>query len=158
MSLFKNEINNYYVNKWYQECQQKPKLRTYITFKNNFETAQYILMYMNRQQRSLLAQLRCGILPLHIETGRFKTVRDDNHNCFRRINKSERLCHICKSGDIEDETHFICVCVVNMKYIEKYSLARHLQPITNSKIYVILKNLYLMRNEIKALLTFLQEA
>ena len=46
-------------------------------------------MYMNRQQRSLLAQLRCGILPLHIETGRFKTVRDENHNCFRRMNKSE---------------------------------------------------------------------
>ena len=39
-------------------------------------------MYMNRQQRSLLAQLRCGILPLHIETGRFKTVRADNHSCF----------------------------------------------------------------------------
>ena len=94
-------------------------------------------MYMNRQQRSLLAQVRCGKLPLHIETGRFKTVRDENHSFFRRMNKSERLCHICNSGDIEDETHFICVCVVNMKYIEKY---------------------YLMRNEIKALSTFLQEA
>ena len=32
----------------------------------------YILMYMNRQQRSLpvLAQIRCGILVIHIETGR----------------------------------------------------------------------------------------
>ena len=33
MSLFKGEIYNYYVDKWYQECQQKPKLRTYLTFK-----------------------------------------------------------------------------------------------------------------------------
>ena len=59
MPHFKNEIHNYYANKWYQECQQKPKLRINITFKNNFETETYILMYMNRQQRSLLAQLRC---------------------------------------------------------------------------------------------------
>ena len=72
MSLFKNEIHNFYVNKWNQECQQKPKLCTYIrlAFKNNFETEPYILMYMNRQQRSLLVQLRCGVLVLYTETGR----------------------------------------------------------------------------------------
>ena len=46
-------------------------------------------MYMSRQQKLLLAQLRCGILPLHIETGRFKTVQDDNHNCFYRLYKAE---------------------------------------------------------------------
>ena len=57
------------------------------------------------------------------------------------MNKSERLCHICNSGDTEDETHFICVCVVNIKYIEKYYLARLWQLITNSKIYVIMKSL-----------------
>ena len=59
-------------------------------------------MYMNWQKRSLLAQLRCEILVLHIETDRFKAVRDDNYNCFRRMSKSERLYHICNSGDIED--------------------------------------------------------
>ena len=139
MSLFKNEIHNYYVNKWYQECQQKPKLCTYITFKNNFETEPYVLMYMNRQQRSLLAQLRCGILPLHIETGRFKTVRDENHNCFRRMNDYVTFVTV----ETLKMKLILYVCVVNMKYIEKYYLARLWQPITNSKIYVIMISLYI---------------
>ena len=89
-----------------------------------------------------------------IETGRFKTVRDENHNCFRRMNKSERLCHICNSGDIEDETHFICVC-------SKYEIHRTVlfsQALAANNEFKHLCNneklVYLMRNEIKALSTF----
>ena len=60
----------------------------------------------------ILTALCSKVISGRFKTGRFKTVRDENHNCFRnvRMNKSERLCHICKSGDIEDETHFISVC------------------------------------------------
>ena len=87
---------------------------------------------------ALCSKVICG----RFKTGRFKTVRDENHNCFRRMNKSERLCHICNSGDIEDEL-ILYVCVVNMKYIEPYYLARLWQPIMNSKIYVIMKSLYI---------------
>ncbi len=36
---------------------------------------------MSRQQRSYLAQLRCGILPLHIEMGRWYGVKAGDRIC-----------------------------------------------------------------------------
>ena len=44
----------------------------------------------------LLAQFRCGILPLRIETGRYVGEKPEG-----------RLCKICDSQQIEDETHFL---------------------------------------------------
>ncbi len=57
-----------------------------------------MLSYMSRSERSLLAQLRVGVLPLRIETGRY---------CNLKL--EERICELC-SQDIEDETHFVCSC------------------------------------------------
>ena len=49
---------------------------------------------------SLLAQFRCGILPLRIETGRYVGEKPNE----RRLRK------ICDSQQIEDETHFLLHC------------------------------------------------
>ncbi len=46
----------------------------------------------------MLAQIRFGILPLHIETGRFKGTALE-----------ERIWQICNSPSIEDEFHFILI-------------------------------------------------
>ncbi len=46
-----------------------------------------------------MAQFRICILPLHIETGRFRD---------KRIN--ERVCLLCNSGEVENELHFLCIC------------------------------------------------
>ena len=51
-----------------------PKLRTYITFKDNFSIEPYVSVNMNRKYRSVLAQLRSGILPLEIECVRWKSL------------------------------------------------------------------------------------
>ncbi len=59
---------------WFNESRNKPKLRTYCIFKRQFEVEPYVKNYLSRQVRSRLAQFRAGILPLHIETGRFKNV------------------------------------------------------------------------------------
>ena len=48
----------------------KPKLRTYKLFIEIAKIEPYIACNLPRYQRSLLAQLRFGILPLSIETGR----------------------------------------------------------------------------------------
>ena len=58
-------------------------------------------MNLNRNERSVMAQFRCGVLPLRIETGRFvgEQVRD---TC--------RLCRFCDLNLIEDEKHFLLVC------------------------------------------------
>ena len=45
-----------------------------------------------------MAQLRLGILPLAIETGR-----------FNQTPANERFCYFCKT-EVEDEFHFICKC------------------------------------------------
>ena len=47
----------------------------------------------------MIAKFRCGILQLHIESGRFNNTKVEN-----------RLCNICQEGQIEDEFHFLCIC------------------------------------------------
>ena len=59
------------------EINNKPKLRLYKEFKMKSNTEEYLLHYINKSKRSLFAQLRCGILPLIIETGRFKIKKDE---------------------------------------------------------------------------------
>ena len=65
--LFKLMENS--IIKWKSDINSKPKLRTYKMFKTLFIAEDYLKLNTNRQQRSLMAQLRCGILPIRIETG-----------------------------------------------------------------------------------------
>jgi len=77
----------------------KPKLRQYVHFKSNYEMEPYINLVSNKFERSLIAKLRCGILQLNVELGRFNQTKLE-----------DRLCKICKEGFVEDEIHFVCVC------------------------------------------------
>ena len=58
---------------WRHEVNNKAKLWTFKLFKNilNVEVECYTRFMYDRQSRSPLAQVRCGILPLNIESGRF---------------------------------------------------------------------------------------
>ena len=51
---------------------------------------------MTPSQRSVTAQLRAGILPLHTETRQ-----------FRKIKVEDRLFTLCKLQEIEIEIHFL---------------------------------------------------
>ena len=92
-------LSNTYSSQWYAKVNNVPKLRTYVTFKEKFELEEYIKVGLSRKQRSVLAQLRLGILPLHVETGRFVNTK-----------VHDRLCLICKNSEIEDERHFVLHC------------------------------------------------
>ncbi len=70
-----------------------------MKFKDNIYTEKHVQYCSFRKRRSLLAQFRLGILPLLIETGR-----------FRNMIPEERLCFICNRNVIEDEQHFAYVC------------------------------------------------
>ena len=87
------------ISKWKDEVASKPKLRTYIAIKDNVEVENYVKYCYNRQNRSLMAQIRCGILPLKIETGRYSNLPVE-----------ERLCDICNLGKVESEIHFMLEC------------------------------------------------
>ena len=70
-----------------------------MTFKNSYAVEKYVLINLNRHERSILSQFRCGILPLRIETGRYIGEKPE-----------ERVCKICKNGRTEDEVHFLFNC------------------------------------------------
>ena len=93
-----SRINNIH---WHNEIQNKPKLRTYVLFKNNVNIESYVKKHMQKRTRSCFAQFGLGILPLHIETGRY-----DNTPLLART------CKLCESEQIEDEYHFLMVCPV----------------------------------------------
>ena len=84
---------------WKQDVLSKPKLRTYVKFKNELTVSDHVKFVFNRYERSLLSKFRCGILQLHIETGR-----------FNQVQLEERLCAVCNMNCIEDEFHFLCIC------------------------------------------------
>ena len=75
-----------------------PKLRTYKTIKLDTGTEHYIKRITNRKKRSLIAQLRIGILPINIETGRHRNEAIE-----------DRTCPKC-NGEIENEHHFLLEC------------------------------------------------
>ena len=86
-------------NEWSKAIPTKSKLRNYVKFNQDIETSWYLKISLSRFQRSLMAQLRLGILPLAIETGRYYRIPIEN-----------RFCKLCQNETIEDEIHFLCHC------------------------------------------------
>ena len=86
-------------HQWKISVASKPKLQTYGLFKINFKTELYVSLLIPKCKRSIFCQFRNGILPLAIETGRYRNVPAD-----------ERLCEICNLNLVEDEIHFLCFC------------------------------------------------
>ncbi len=52
---------------WRTRCMATPKLRTYITHKEQLDPEKYVTCHLSRKERSYLAQLRLGILPIKLE-------------------------------------------------------------------------------------------
>ena len=84
---------------WKTQVKNVSKLRTYCIFKEEYNTESYVYSVYNRAHRSILSQLRCGILPIRIETGR-----------YTNIPVEFRLCILCDENAIEDEKHFMFEC------------------------------------------------
>lgn len=63
---------------------------------------------MPKYLRSTLAQFRCGIIPIRIETGRFQGEPIE-----------ERICVFCYNRSVEDEFHFLFHCSLYNDYRKK---------------------------------------
>ena len=116
---------------YFEKIQDLPKLRTYKLFKSSFKTEEYVTLNIRKNERSLLAQLRMGILPLRIETGRYVGEPLER-----------RICRLCQSGQVENETHFLFECGLYCDLRAKYF----------SDVNVDLSNLDL-NNKLKLLMT-----
>ena len=100
ISVIKSRLMAAEENAWTNAVCNKPKLRIYKLIKSNICTENYILCN-NKKLRSIVAQFRCGTLPIEIETGRYKNIPRD-----------QRLCKLCNTNVVEDEFHLIFDCIV----------------------------------------------
>ncbi len=99
MEIAKTKIRANFVRDWQHHCQTKDKLRTYRSFKTEMGTAAHLNCNLPKFQRSLISQLRLGILPIRIETGRFSG-----------LNEADRSCQVCDERHVENEAHFMFHC------------------------------------------------
>ena len=97
----KKLFNNKHQQEWNEKLHTVSKLRTYVTFKSNYETETYLKLNICKAERSHLAQFRCAVLPLKIETGR-----------FLGLNVEDRLCQVCDQNAVENEIHFLLHCTL----------------------------------------------
>ena len=142
-----DSLLNYENNKWNASRYNNPKLRYYNMYKYSLETENYLFFNIPRYHRSLFAQFRAGILPLNIETGR-----------YRNVSLPDRLCTLCDDSEVEDEIHFLCVCKFYSEYrsdmynavTRYYADFNHLDQFD--------KCVYLIANEQKCVISFIVKA
>ena len=96
-------------SEWKTSVNGKPKLRFYVKFKPTMALEKYVSLNLTPSQRSLLAQIRSGTLPLNIKTGR-----------VRNLKVEDRLCNVCSLNAVEDELHFIFECSLYEDDREKF--------------------------------------
>ena len=143
---------------WLNDCNNKPKLRTYILFKEIYKAETYTKLFLSRRQRSLIAKLRAGILPLRIETGRYQNIKDTETGRFRKLHIEERLCQICNNDVVEDEIHFICNCPSYTDQRERL----YREVTSKNELFNLMsdqeKFVYIMKNEVKVLSNYMCES
>ena len=76
IDIVKQRLKSYSEDGWIEKCIAMPKLRSYRLYKHEYKAESYVIMHLPKFERSLVAQLRAGILPLKLETGRFRNIKD----------------------------------------------------------------------------------
>ena len=108
-------------------CQNKPKLRTFLKFKDFGSVPVYLLKPMSFVCRKHLALIRLSNLSLRLETGRFERPR---------LEFNERFCLSCTDNiSVEDEFHFIYKCVsyndLRTVWFDKLTLPDNFEALEN---------------------------
>ena len=71
LSEFKKSLLTNLSNEWLESSRKMSKLDVYCSIKTEFGVEKYLELNIPKYEKSLLSQLRYGVLPLRIETGRF---------------------------------------------------------------------------------------
>ena len=104
-SLSRLQVIQEKITPWQNVCQEKPKLCTFINFKEFGLTPSYITMPMPLLKRKYLALSRPSNLAIRLETGRYERPRLEEH---------QRLCKACHDGiSVENEFHIYFQCCLN---------------------------------------------
>ncbi len=86
-------------DKWWLEAGTKTKLETFMEVFDRSDPKGLIKCNLQQNQRSVVARLKCRVLPLMVEVGRFKNTP-----------REKRICPCCTKQAIETEVHFVTVC------------------------------------------------
>ena len=122
--VIKNKVTESFQIEWKTQLENKQKLRFYKLFKTLPDPELYITTNLNCMERSLLSQLRLGILPIAIETGRYKSVP-----------KHRRICEFCNIDKVENEIHVLFECSVyeeeRLNWLEQLDINNTNVPVNN---------------------------
>ena len=99
LNWVKQKTLNVEETQWANDVKKYSKLDLLAEIKPEFGTENYLKVDMDRYDKSLLSQYRYGILPLEIETGRYKG-----------IDREHRVCTLCDNEVVEDQVHFAFHC------------------------------------------------
>ncbi|CAB3992816.1 Hypothetical predicted protein [Paramuricea clavata] len=88
-----------YLTFWKHKLENSSKLTFYSTIKIDYEVEKYLSIIKDSNKRKTLTRFRLSNHSLQIETGRY-------HN----IAREERLCNLCHSGEVENESHLLLTC------------------------------------------------
>ncbi len=87
-------------NEWRESLDgYRSKLNVYKGIKSEFGVEKYLQLNIDKYEKSLLSQVRYGILPLRVETGRFNNEP-----------REERICTLCNTQTVETVEHFLFEC------------------------------------------------
>ena len=108
---------------WSDNIKQKSKLKLYRVLKTELVREQYLDFDCPRYNKTLVTQFKSGNTNLRVELGR-----------RRNEKREERICQICLTGAVEDESHILLNCYVydHLREKLKYTL-RQLAPLGLSK-------------------------
>ena len=131
-SLCLERTKHVFVENWHTDLHDKPLLRSYKLYKNEFSSECY-LDYINVPKfRISLSKIRASSHDLEIERGRYTRPKTD---------PKQRLCAWCL--EVEDEEHFITRCQINaherqVLYIKIGSKHPEFQNISNHEQFIFL--------------------
>jgi exonuclease III len=103
IKTFKDRVYQKYMLNWYSDIQNFPSMRSYVLFKKEFCMESYLLNITDQTVRKALSKFRLSSHSLEIEKGR---------HCKPKLSVGNRICKVCKQGEIEDEQHMVTGCVL----------------------------------------------
>ena len=134
LQYYKNTVIAMYTTQWRNninhinpESKSGGRLHIYRNIKNTLATERYILIANSVGGRRVMAGLRMGCLPLAVETGRYSNIPYE-----------ERVCRLCDRGDVEDQSHFLCICPAFKDL--RLQLFNHWNSISHSFYQLSLRN------------------
>ena len=96
--MYKTKMRKWMTDEWKEKMEQQNKCSLYRNFKLEVGLEKYLL-HVKEPYRTSLLKFRTSTHNLPIETGRHEGVA-----------RNERVCTICKSGDLGDEYHYFFIC------------------------------------------------